>query len=87
MITGFEKHSFPRLVVTFGHMGSGLPKIVVYVILLTCLLCVVSEAFDRWDNSFQTGSETESSVLILALSLGTAYLTVKCSLVVARDKS
>ena|SRR3974377_577179 len=66
-----------------GVMGRRASKIAVSAVLLTCLICAVSEALDRWDRSFQTGNETESSVLLLALSLGTAYLVVRHSFAVA----
>ncbi len=54
-----------------------MSKLAVLAVLLVCLVCAISEALDRWDNSFQTGNETESSVLLLALSLGTAFLLVR----------
>ncbi len=54
-----------------------MSKIAVLAVLLICFVCAASEALDRWDNSFQTGNESESSVLLLALSLGTAFLLVR----------
>ncbi len=65
--------------VEFCGMRPGISKIAASVVLLVCLVCAVSETLDRWDNSFQTGNEAESSILILALCLGTAYLIVKAS--------
>jgi hypothetical protein len=60
-----------------------MSKILVFAILLTCIVCAISETLDRWDNSFQTGDETESSVLLLALCLGAAFLLVRRFLAIA----
>lgn len=61
-----------------------MSKILVSAILLTCIICAISETLDRWDNSFQSGDETESSVLILALCLGAAFLLVRRFLAITR---
>lgn len=60
-----------------------MSKIFVTAVLLTCVICAMSEALDRWDNSFQTGDETESTVLLFALCLGAAFLLVRHFLAIA----
>lgn len=42
-------------------------------VLLTCLLCPLLEMFDTWDDTIQTGNETEYALVILALCVGVAY--------------
>jgi len=41
--------------------------------LLTCLICPVLETFDSWDDTTQTGNDTEYTLVILALCVGVAY--------------
>ena len=60
-----------------------ISKIFVIAVLLICVFCALSETLDRWDNSFQTGDETESSVLLLALCLGAALLSARHLLAIA----
>jgi hypothetical protein len=64
-----------------------MSKILVFAVLLTCVICAMSETLDRWDNSFRTGDETESSVLLIALCLGVAFLLVRHFLAIARHGS
>jgi hypothetical protein len=42
------------------------------LILAVCICSHVSEIFDRWDNTFQTGADIESSIIIVALIAGAA---------------
>jgi len=65
-------------------MQAKMSKVFVIAILLTCIICAMAETLDRWDNSFQTGDETESSVLLLALCLGSALLLARHFLAIAR---
>jgi hypothetical protein len=42
------------------------------LILAVCICSHVSEIFDHWDNTFQTGNDVESSTIIVALIAGAA---------------
>ena len=54
-------------------MGSRVSRIIVTVVLLTCLICPLVEMFDNWDHTIQTGNDTEYGLVILALCVGVAY--------------
>jgi hypothetical protein len=41
--------------------------------LAICLSCQVTEIFDQWDHTVQTGSDTEYTFVVLALCVGAAY--------------
>jgi len=43
------------------------------VVLLTCLICPILETFDSWDDTIQTGNDTEYTLVILALCAGIAF--------------
>ena len=48
-------------------------KIIIAAVLLICLLCPIMELFDQWDNTVQTGNDTEYALVIVALCVGAAY--------------
>src|SRR5438477_9781175 len=54
-------------------MGSRVSRIMVTVVLLTCLICPLVEMFDNWDHTIQTGNDTEYGLVVLALCVGVAY--------------
>ena len=41
--------------------------------LLVCLICPLVETVDNWDHTIQTGSDTEYTLVVLALCVGAAY--------------
>ena len=41
-----------------------------FLVFLTCLVCPTVEMFDSWDHTPQTGNDTESVFVILALCVG-----------------
>ena len=49
------------------------------LILTACVWGHASELFDHWDNSFRTGNDVESSVIIAALAAG-VVLALACAL-------
>jgi hypothetical protein len=51
--------------------------VVVSLILLTCLVCPVMQMFDRWDHEVQTGQDTESALVVIALCLGVTFSLVR----------
>lgn len=53
-------------------------RIIHYVATLILMLCIwghVSELFDHWDNTFQTGSDVEFNTVIVVLVVG-AVITI-----------
>src|SRR5260370_16840039 len=54
-------------------MRSWGSRIIVKVILVTCLVCPLVELFDNWDHTIQTGNDTEYALVVLALCVGAAY--------------
>src|SRR5258707_14937995 len=54
-------------------MRSRASRIAVTFVLLTCLVCPLVETFDNWDDTIQTGNDTEYGLVVLALCVGVAY--------------
>lgn len=54
-------------------MRARASRIVATIILVTCLVCPLVELFDNWDQTVQTGNDTEYSLVVLALCIGVAY--------------
>ena len=54
-------------------MGFRVSRIIVTVVLLTCLICPLVEMFNNWDHTIQTGNDTEYALVVLALCVGVAY--------------
>jgi hypothetical protein len=44
---------------------------------LICFVCPALEMFDRWDNTLQTGQDTEYTFVLLALCVGALYTLAK----------
>ncbi len=59
--------------VILGTMRFRASRITAVVVLLTCLICPILETFDSWDDTAQTGNDTEYTLVILALCVGIAY--------------
>jgi hypothetical protein len=43
------------------------------LVLAICLICQVTEIFDHWDHTLQSGDDTEYTFVVLALCVGVAY--------------
>jgi hypothetical protein len=54
-------------------MKSRASFITAAMILAICLVCHISEMFDQWDHTLQTGNDTEYTFVILALCVGVAF--------------
>lgn len=54
-------------------MRSRGSQIVATFILLAYLVCPLVEMFDTWDDTVQTGGDTEYALVLLALCVGVAY--------------
>lgn len=49
-------------------------QIVGVIALLVCFVCPILELFDCWDNTAQTGNDTEYTLVVVGLCVGAAYL-------------
>jgi hypothetical protein len=58
-------------------MRSRASFVTVTLVLAACLGCPVIEMFDRWDNTIQTGNDTEYALVVVALCVGVAYLIAR----------
>ncbi|HVB32852.1 MAG TPA: hypothetical protein VNJ52_00560 [Patescibacteria group bacterium] len=47
-------------------------RVVVVAVVATCFACPILQMFDRWDHSEKRGKDTESTLLVVALSVGLA---------------
>jgi hypothetical protein len=56
-------------------MRRTLAKIGALIILLVCIGSHVSELFDSWDNTLQTGNDIESNLVIVAVVVGAVLLS------------
>lgn len=54
------------------------------LILTACVWGHASELFDHWDNTFRTGNDVESSVIIAALAAGVVLALACAALLVLR---
>jgi hypothetical protein len=48
-------------------------QIVAVIALLVCFVCPILELFDCWDNTAQTGNDTEYTLVLVSLCVGAAY--------------
>ena len=46
---------------------------IVTLVLAICLLCPLVDMFDYWDHAPQTGNDTEYTLVVLGLCVGTLY--------------
>ena len=54
------------------------------LIVWTCFVCPVMQMFDHWDHELQTGRDTESTFVVLAVSVGAAIVFAQKIVRVAR---
>ncbi|PYU22947.1 MAG: hypothetical protein DMG30_13385 [Acidobacteria bacterium] len=72
--------SAPLLVSDTIHPMRARMSYVVVTVLLICLVCPVMQMFDRWDHEVQTGQDTESALVVVALCLGVTFSLVQAIL-------
>ena len=72
-----------RVMIT--SMQSSLTRVVIGVALLICLVCPLLEVFDHWDNTLQTGNDTEYALVILSLCIGSAFCVARLILTIHRQ--
>lgn len=54
-------------------MQCKLTRVVIGVALLICLVCPLVEMFDHWDNTLQTGNDSEYALVVLSLCIVSAF--------------
>lgn len=64
-------------------MQSNLARIVIGIALMICIVCPVVEMFDHWDNTLQTGNDTEYALVILSLCIGSAFSIARLILTIS----
>lgn len=57
----------------FASMRIRWSQIIAAAVLLVCLVCPILEMFDSWDNTAQTGNDTEYALVVLGLCIGVGY--------------
>jgi hypothetical protein len=50
-----------------------MPKIIAACVVIVCVVCPALELFDSWDDTMQSGYDTEYAVVLAALCVGIAY--------------
>ena len=58
-------------------MSRRLVKVAILLLVLICLWGHVAEIFDHWDQTLETGSDSEYSLVLLALSAGAVLVLVE----------
>lgn len=66
------------------NMRRGLIFLVVFAVLVTCLVCPVMQMLDRWDHEFQTGQDSESALVLVALCFGVTFSLVQAIIKIYR---
>ncbi len=57
-------------------MRSRVIQVVVLAVVMVCLWAHVSQVFDTWDHTLDTGNDIESSLAIVALCVGVCVVFV-----------
>jgi hypothetical protein len=52
-------------------------RALILTILMVCVCTHLSELFDTWDRTLETGNDTEVSVAIVALCVGAAFIVIR----------
>lgn len=58
-------------------MRRNATRVIIAIVLLTCLVCPLVELFDHWDHTIQTGHDTEYTLVALALCIGIVFTSVR----------
>jgi hypothetical protein len=58
--------------------------VMIWLVLATCLVCPVMQMFDHWDHELQTGQDTESAFMVLALCIGATFVLTRAVLYISQ---
>jgi hypothetical protein len=53
-------------------MRRAVIRVVVVSVVATCFACPIFQAFDHWDHGEKSGKDTETTLIMVALSVGLA---------------
>src|ERR1700688_1136670 len=56
----------------------------IWLVLATFLVCPVMQMFDHWDHELQTGQDTESAFMVLALCIGATFVLTQAVLYMSK---
>ena len=56
--------------------------IMAWITLTACVVCPLMQAFDRWDHEVQTGHDSESTFVIIALCIGAVVVVARAVILV-----
>ena len=59
-------------------------SVMIWLVLATCLVCPVMQMFDNWDHELQTGQDTESAFMVLALCIGATIVLTQAVLYISK---
>src|SRR5215468_10475422 len=63
-----------------GHVSGSVRQFGIAAIFAVCLAAPVLEMFDRWDQTLQTGNDTEANLVVVALCVGVAFVAARAFL-------
>jgi hypothetical protein len=63
-----------------GRVSGSVRQFGIAAIFVVCLAAPVLEMFDRWDQTLQTGNDTEANLVIAALCVGVAFVAARAFL-------
>ena len=65
-------------------MRRALTSVMIWMVLATCLVCPVMQMLDHWDHELQTGQDTESAFMVLALCIGATFALTQVILYISK---
>ena len=63
-----------------GRVSGSVRRFAIAVIFAACLGAPVLEMFDHWDQTLQTGNDTEANLVVVALCVGVALVATRAFL-------
>ena len=48
-------------------------------VVLVCLAAPIIEAFDQWDHTYQSGTDSEVNAVVVALCFGIAFVAIRAT--------
>jgi hypothetical protein len=63
-----------------GQVSGSVRQFGIAAIFAVCLAAPVLEMFDRWDQTLQTGNDTEANLVAVALCVGGAFVAARAFL-------
>jgi hypothetical protein len=67
--------SWPITGCYYRHVLGRLQGLFGVLLLLVCIGAPIAEMFDRWDDTPHTGNDTEANLVLVAVCVGTGFVT------------